>query len=191
MCSSDLQLGRLIEALFELARLESGTVAIKIEPVSIAELLQDVGMRFGLLAGAAQVKLNTLLDTSGVLVQADVALIERVISNLLENAIRHTPEHGEVRLEMIANEDLVRVRVCDTGCGIDPEQLPRIFDRFKRARTAADRERAGLGLSIVKRIIDLHAQQVRVSSEKSLGTTVEFTLARVAPRSISALAAAG
>jgi signal transduction histidine kinase len=185
------QLGRLIEALFELARLESGTVAIKIEPVSIAELLQDVGMRFRLLAEAAHVKLNTLLDTSGVLVLADVALIERVISNLLENAIRHTPESGEVRLEMIAEEGLVRVHVCDTGCGIDAEQLPRIFNRFRPARTVAERERAGLGLSIVKRIIDLHAQQVRVTSEKNLGTSVEFTLARVTPHSISALAAAG
>src|SRR5262249_20963062 len=103
--------------------------------------------------------------------------------------IRHTPEAGEVRLEMIADEGVVRVRVCDTGCGIEPEQLPGIFDRFKPART--ERERAGLGLSIVKRIIDLHAQQVAVSSERNVGTTVEFTLARVAPRSIPAMAAAG
>jgi two-component system OmpR family sensor kinase len=185
------QLGGLIEALFELARLESGTVAIKIEPVSIAELLQDIGMRFRVLAEAAHVKLSTQLDTSGVLVHADVALIERVISNLLDNAIRHTPEHGEVRLEMAAQDSTVRVRVCDNGCGIDPEQLPQIFDRFKPARAAADRERAGLGLSIVKRIIELHAQRVTVTSEKDLGTTVEFTLARVVPRQTSALAAAG
>lgn len=183
------QLGRLIEALFELARLESGTVAIKIEPVSIAELLQDIGMRFRVLAEAAHVKLSTRLDTSGVLVQADVALIERVISNLLENAIRHTPAQGEVRLEMITEDTTVHVRVCDTGCGIDPEQLPRIFDRFKPARMSADRERAGLGLSIVKRIIDLHAQRVTVKSDKHLGTTMEFTLARVALRPASGLAA--
>ena len=183
------QLGRLIEALFELARLESGSVAVKIEPVSIAELLQDIGMRFRLSAEAGQLKLSTRLDTSGVLVNADVALIERVISNLLENAIRHTAEHGEVRLEMIAEESSVRVRICDTGRGIDPEHLPRIFDRFKGTRASADRNRAGLGLPIVKRIIDLHCQRVTIASEKNVGTTVEFTLERVVPRLVSSLPA--
>jgi len=183
------QLGRLIEALFELARLESGSVAVKIEPVSIAELLQDIGMRFRLSAEAGQLKLSTRLDTSGVLVNADVALIERVISNLLENAIRHTPEHGEVRLEMVAEDSSVRVRISDTGRGIDPEHLPRIFDRFKGTRASADRNRAGLGLPIVKRIIDLHSQRVTITSEKNVGTTVEFTLARVVPRPVLSLPA--
>jgi signal transduction histidine kinase len=182
------QLGRLIEALFELARLESSSIALKLEPVSIAELLQDIGMRFRLLAQAAEVNLGTRLDTSGVLVYADVALIERVISNLLENAIRHTPARGEVRLEMLAEDAVVRVRVCDSGCGIDVDQLEHIFGRFKRARPAADRERAGLGLSIVKRIVELHSQRVTVKSEKNLGTTVEFTLERVV-RSLEPLAA--
>jgi signal transduction histidine kinase len=144
-------------------------------------------MRFRLLAEAAQLKLSTRLDTSGVLAYADVALIERVISNLLENAIRHTPEHGEVRLEMLVGNRDIRVRICDTGYGIAPEQLSRIFDRYKGTRASADRNRAGLGLPIVKRIMDLHSQRVTITSEKNLGTTVEFTLERVVPR--SALAA--
>jgi signal transduction histidine kinase len=73
------------------------------------------------------------------------------------------------------------VRVADTGSGIDAEQLPTIFDRFKRTRNSTDRERAGLGLSIVKRIIELHGQGVQVRSEKGVGTSVEFTLARLPP----------
>jgi signal transduction histidine kinase len=81
------------------------------------------------------------------------------------------------------------VRICDTGCGIDPEQLPRIFDRFKGTRASADRNRAGLGLPIVKRIIDLHSQRVTITSEKNLGTTVEFTLERVVARPATSLAA--
>ena len=173
------QLGRLVEALFELARLESGAVSVQLEPVSIAELLQDVGMRFRLLAETAHVKLVTRLDTSGILVYADVGLIERALSNLLENAIRHTPEQGEVRLEMQAEDSQVVVRVADTGCGIDTDQMPRIFDRFKPSRIPRDRDRTGLGLSIVKRIIDLHGQRVHLSSETNVGTTVEFTLDRV------------
>lgn len=183
------QLGRLVEALFELARLESGTVVPKLESVSIAELLQDVGMRFRLLSETAGVKLSTRLDTSGIMVLADVALIERVIGNLLENAVRHTPRQGEVRLEMTAEGALVCVRITDTGVGIDPEYLPRIFDRFHRVRNSLDRDRAGLGLSIVKRIIELHSQQVRVTSEKGVGTTVEFTLEQVSAGAARPLAA--
>jgi two-component system phosphate regulon sensor histidine kinase PhoR len=83
----------------------------------------------------------------------------------------------------------IRVRICDTGYGIDPRQLPRVFDRFKGPRASADHNRAGLGLPIVKRIIDLHSQRVTITSEKNLGTTVEFTLERVVPRPASSLAA--
>ena len=175
------QLGRLIDALFELARLESGTIVAKIEPVAIAELLQDIAMRFRLLAETAGVDLDPRLDRSGVLVYADIALIERAIGNLLENAIRHTPKGGTVQLEMTVDLSCVRVRVRDTGCGIEAERLAHIFDRFHRAREAADRTRAGLGLSIVKRIVELHSQQVRLTSQRGSGTTVEFTLARVSP----------
>lgn len=183
------QLGGMIDALFELARLESGAVVPKIEPVSIAELLQDVAMRFRLLAETAGVELKTRLDTSGVLVLADVALIERLIGNLLENAIRYTPKGGEVRLEMSVEPKLVGVRVVDSGSGIEPAHLPRIFDRFYRVRDAADRSRAGLGLSIVKRIVELHAQQVRLTSTKGVGTRVEFTLERAATAAALPLAA--
>ena len=183
------QLGRLIDALFELARLESGTVVPKMEPVSIAELLQDLAMRFRLLAETAGVGLKTRLDTSGVLVLADVALIERAIGNLVENAVRHTPKGGEVRLEMDVETALVRVRVSDTGRGIEPADIPQIFDRFHRVRDQTDRDRAGLGLSIVKRIITLHAEQVRLTSSVGLGTTIEFTLARAPPEPIQSLAA--
>ena len=94
-----------------------------------------------------------------------------------------------MRLEMLVEERDIRVRIRDTGCGIDPEQLARIFDRFKGTHASADRNRAGLGLPIVKRIIDLHSQQMTIRSEKNLGTTVEFTLERVLPRPASSLAA--
>ena len=183
------QLGRLIDALFELARLESGTVVPKMEPVSIAELLQDLAMRFRLLAETAGVELKTRLDTSGILVLADVALLERAIGNLVENAVRHTPKGGEVRLEMVVEAAFVRVRVADTGRGIEPAHIPQIFDRFHRGRDHTDRGRAGLGLSIVKRIIALHGQDVRLTSAVALGTTVEFTLARAPPEPIQCLAA--
>jgi signal transduction histidine kinase len=172
------QLGRLIDALFDLARLESGLVVPTLEPVSIAELLQDVALRFRIHAETRGVELRTLLDTRGVAVLADIGLIERVIGNLLDNALRHTPPTGQVRIEMSAEDTVVRIRVIDTGEGIEPADVPRIFERFYSLRDPADRTRAGLGLSIVKRIMDLHGQAVSVLSQRGVGTTVEITLQR-------------
>lgn len=181
-------LGRLIDSLFELAKLESGAIAPRMESFSIAELLQDIAMRFRLRAEKKGLELHTLLDMSGVLVIADLGLIERVVGNLLENAIRHTPRGGRVRVEMSVELAIVRVRVIDTGQGIDPEHLPRVFERFYRAPDFADRSRTGLGLAIVKRIMDLHVQCVTLLSQKDVGTTVEITLARPTESSVTALA---
>ena len=175
------QLGRLVDALFELARLESGAVVPTLEPVCIGEFLQDISVRFRLLAEAAGVALRTRLDTSGALVRADVALVERAVGNLLENAIRYTPRGGEVRLEMSLESSCARVKIVDTGIGIGPEHLPHVFDRLYRVRDRSDRSRAGLGLSIVKRIIELHSQHIHLTSSKGEGTTVEFTLEHMAP----------
>ena len=172
------QLGRLIDALFELARLESGTIVPAIEPISIAELLQDVALRFRLQAERHGVELRTLLDTRAIRVHADVGLIERAISNLLENALRHTQTGGQVRIEMSAETEAVRVRIVDTGEGISADSLPRILDRFYSLGDPKDRSRAGLGLSIVQRIMALHGQTVSVLSQRGVGTTIEITLAR-------------
>jgi len=182
------QLGRLVDALFELARLESGTVAPKVESFSIAELLQDVVQRFRVRAESQAVELRALLDTSKVTVLADIGLIERAIANLLENAISHTPAGGQVRVEMTVETGLVRVRVVDTGSGIDPEHLSHIFDRYYRAQGSTDRRHAGLGLSIVKSIMTLHSQTVTILSQKGVGTTVELTLSRISTAIVTPLA---
>jgi signal transduction histidine kinase len=172
------QLGRLIDALFDLARLESGAVIPKFEPFAVAELLQDVVLRFRIQAQERGIELQTSLDTESILALGDIGLIERVMGNLVENALRYAPAGGLVRCEISAASTLIRVRVMDTGRGIDPQHLPRIFDRFYSAPSHADRDRAGLGLAIVKRIMDLHDQSVRILSAKGAGTTVEFTLDR-------------
>jgi two-component system, OmpR family, sensor kinase len=172
------QLGKLIDALFELARLESGTVAPAVEPTAIAELLQDVAIRFRIAAEQRGVELRTLLDTRGVFVLADAGMIERVMSNLLENALRHTPRGGQARIEMGVEAALVRVRVVDTGEGIATENLPRILDRHFSLRDSKDGSRAGLGLAIVQRIMSLHGQTVSVLSQRGVGTTIEITLTR-------------
>lgn len=181
------QLGRLVDALFELARLESGTVAPQLEAFSIAELLQDIAIRFRITADRRGVALQTLLDLSGVMVMADVEQIERALGNLLENAIQHTPRGGQVRIEMATESSLLRIRVIDTGRGIEPEHLPHIFKRFYSVRDSTDRGHTGLGLAIVKRIIELHSQSVSILSKPGAGTTVEFTLQRTGAPMITAL----
>jgi signal transduction histidine kinase len=182
------QLKRLIDSLFELAKLESGAVAPRIEAFAIAELLQDIGMRFRVRAEQRGVDLRTLIDTGGVTVLADLELIERALSNLLENAIRHTPRNCQVRIEMLVEAVLVRIRVIDNGPGIEPEHLPRIFDRYYRGGGPADRNHAGLGLAIVKKIMDLHSQTVTLESREGVGTSVEITLQRPGQVGITRLA---
>ena len=172
------QLERLVDALFELAKLESGAITPKFEPFVVAELLQDVVLRFRMQSEERGVGLHALPTMDNTMALGDLELIERVLGNLLENAVRYTPVGGHVRTEMTVEPTLVRVRVIDTGSGIEPQTLPRIFDRFYSAPDHSDRDRAGLGLAIVKRIIDLHGQSVRVLSEKGSGTTVEFTLSK-------------
>jgi signal transduction histidine kinase len=184
------QLGRLIDALFDLARLESGAIIPKFEPFAVAELLQDVVLRFRIQAQRRGLELRTSLDTESILALGDIDLIERVMGNLIENALRYAPAGGVVRCEMSAASTLIRVRVMDTGRGIDPQHLPRIFDRFYSAANHTDRDRAGLGLAIVKRIMDLHDQSVRILSAKGVGTTVEFTLDR-ASRGLAASQTSG
>jgi signal transduction histidine kinase len=172
------QLGRLIDSLFELARLEAGCIVPQLESVNIAELLQDVALRFHMLATRREVELRTILDTRGTAVLADVGLIERVFGNLLDNALRHTPRGGLVRIEMTVEEQLVCVRVVDTGEGIEASDIERVFERHYSGRDPRDGTRAGLGLAIVQRIMALHDQQVRILSQRGAGTTVELTLQR-------------
>jgi hypothetical protein len=146
----------------------------------VAELLQDVALRFRIRAQEGGVELHTLLAIESVLAVADIELIERVMGNLVENALRYTPVGGHVRMEMSVEPALIRVRVIDTGSGIEARHLSRIFDRFYSAPDHSDRDQAGLGLAIVKRIMDLHGQSVRILSGTGTGTTVEFTLQRAA-----------
>ena len=98
--------------------------------------------------------------------------MERVLENLIENAIRHTPARGRVIVSVVAEEERLTVRVSDTGCGIPEEKLPFIFDRFYQA--SESREGAGLGLSIAKRILELHGASLDAQSRVNVGTTFTF-----------------
>jgi len=108
------------------------------------------------------------------LVNGDIALMERVLENLIENAIRHTPAGGRVTVMLVPESDRFAVRVVDTGHGISEEHLPHIFDRFYRASDT--KGGAGLGLAIAKRILELHGSSLVAESEIDRGTTFSFQL---------------
>jgi len=172
------RLAALVAELFELAKLEASHTQINPEPFQVAELAHDVLHKFELEAQKKRVRLVGAISPDAPFVRADIGLIERVLQNLLENALRHTPEGGEVRLSVTAGADAITIEVRDTGSGIPETEVPFIFDRFYRVDKSRNMSSGGtgLGLAITKRILDLHQSVIEVKSGSGHGSTFRFTL---------------
>jgi signal transduction histidine kinase len=172
------QLSGLVARLFDLAKLDSGQIALSPEPFALGDLVQDVVQDFELAASGKQVRLKTAIRPDLPLVIGDIGLIERVLRNLLDNALRYTAIDGTVAVSARPAGMHAIVEICDTGVGIPPEDLPRIFERFYRVEK--NRElgagHSGLGLAIVKRIIEMHDSTIAVTSEPGK-TIFRFTIA--------------
>lgn len=190
------RLGRLVGDLFELAKLDGPVDPMTHEAFALAELAQDVAQKFALHAQRRGVHIEARPcagDGGPALVRGDIGLVERALENLVENALRHTPEGGRVTLalrhEAGSSGQRLRVSVRDTGCGIAPEHLPHVFDRYFQAPRVEDgaaewagepadaaRHHAGLGLAITRRIAVLHGGEIRVDSTLGQGTEFSFDL---------------
>ncbi len=170
------RLGKLISDLFDLSRFDAKAVEARPEKFLLQELAQDVVLKFEGAAKDKGISLNLEFDKGLPFVKADVGLIERALTNLIENALRYTPSGGEVRLGLHKLSKGVSVMVEDTGQGIPPDDLPFIFERFYRAKGNDEKTGSGLGLAIVKRIIELHGKEIGVSSIPKRGTTFSFEL---------------
>ncbi len=171
------RLGNLVEELFELARLDSCESVVYSEPFSMGELVQDVAQSFELRAQQKKIRLDVNLNPQVPLVYGDIGMMQRVLENLLENGLRHTPSGGRVSINVDLDSTNVVVRVADNGCGIPEKEVPRIFERFyQHDKNASDNNSAGLGLAIVKRILELHGSVIKVRSELNRGTTFTFEL---------------
>ncbi len=170
---------RLVEELFELARLESVQTRPHPEPFHPAELVQDVVLKLRPRAESAGVKLAAELPAELPPARGELRLIERLLTNLIENAVRFTPAGGTVTVSLGAEEGGTRVSVSDTGSGIAPEDLPHIFERFYRADRSRDRSTggAGLGLAIARQIAELHGSRLEVESSPGRGSRFHFLLA--------------
>ncbi len=168
----------LVDELFELSMLDAEQVTLKPEPFSMSELAHDVVQQFGPEAERSGVRLQA--DHAGELnlVYADIALVERVLSNLIDNAIRFTPDGGTVRVESHGVNGEVVVEVADTGAGIPAEDLPHVFERFYKVDKSRSRSRggAGLGLAIASKIVGLHGRSLTVESVEGEGTKFRFSL---------------
>ncbi|WP_041522286.1 sensor histidine kinase [Gilvimarinus agarilyticus] len=174
------RLTRLVQELFELSKLDTGRTELTRETFFLAELLQDVVQKFELKAQQRDIALQADFSGKPYAVTADIALMERVFENLIENALCYTPDGGRVAVTLAAQDDAVAVAVEDTGIGVAQDKLPRIFERYYQAKGPryAQGDGTGLGLAIVKRILDLHHCEISVSSQEGRGTCFSFELPR-------------
>ncbi len=178
------RLSNLVKAMLALSHAESGQTILRRQRLDLAVLAGDIAEQFRILADEAGIHLVTALSANCE-AAVDRTQFERLVSNLLANAIKHTPAGGEIRLTLTPLTAAVELIVEDTGCGIPPEHLPHIFDRFFRVPGAsAGSERGlGLGLSFVDWIVRAHIGRIEVSSQPGRGTKFVVRLPRAEIRS--------
>jgi signal transduction histidine kinase len=176
------KLGRLVEDLFELSRIDAGALRLNLEAASLGDLISDTLSGFKYQAENRGVSLVGEVADGVDPVLANPPRLQRVLYNLVSNALRHTPADGAVFLRAEPAGGMVRVEVSDTGAGITPEDLPRVFEssfRGERSRTRTPTgDGAGLGLAIARGLIEAHGGEISVESRPGHGSRFCFTLRR-------------
>lgn len=172
------RLNQLVSDLFELSKLDAMAIQPEMEAFSMSELMQDVSMEFKHLCEENDITLSVEVPESNGMVVADIGLMQRVLENLISNAVKHTDSGGEVTIKLSSKGDSYQVVIRDTGCGISEQELPHIFERLYRAENSATSQSnsSGLGLAIVKKIIELHKSNIDVASQLGKGTVFHFDL---------------
>ena len=174
------RMGRLVSDLLDLARMESGHTTLVKETMPANPVFERMTHKFSQVAKEKQVQLNFQSQLSDdVFISMDEDRIEQVLTNLVDNAIRHTPIGGSVTVSIEQELSYAKVQVSDTGEGIPADDLPFVFERFykaDKARTRTKKVGTGLGLAIAKNIVESHGGNIRVDSELGVGTTFTFYL---------------
>ncbi|MEZ4590573.1 MAG: HAMP domain-containing sensor histidine kinase [Chloroflexota bacterium] len=173
-------LARLVTDLHTLSLADAGQLSLQMEPVDVADLLADVATSFSGQAEAQGVELGveTAVLPPNTQIQGDAGRLDQVLSNLVVNALRHTPKDGRITLSAKLVDENVQIQVTDTGEGIPEEDLPFVFERFwrgDRARTHSGGAGGGLGLAIVKQMVVAHNGRISVSSTPNQATTFTLT----------------
>jgi signal transduction histidine kinase len=168
-------LGALVDDLFELARIDAGVLTLELKEASIAGLVDSCMRGLEAEAGRRNVRLETHLDGAPP-VRCAPDKVERVLLNLLTNALRHTPSDGSIAVLVAPASDEVRVSVEDSGEGIAPDALRRVFDRFWRADPARSPGGSGLGLAIARGLVEAQGGRIWAENRASGGARISFTL---------------
>ncbi len=176
-------LNRLVGELFELSKLDARQSEPEKEPFSLIELAQDTVLDFQPRAEKQGVLLEADFSPELPFAHGDIAMIERVLTNLVENALRHTPAGGRILLQITAGENALRCEVMDSGQGIASEDLPHIFDRFYRGEKGRQHKGGtGLGLAIAQKIIEAHGGEISAASTQGEGATFCFSLPTISAK---------
>ncbi|KGR84875.1 ATP-binding protein [Lysinibacillus odysseyi] len=173
------RMGRLVTDLLDLARMESGHIRLYKDTVPIVHVLERMTQKFMQVAKEKQVSLKFVSDLpEDTIISLDEDRIEQVLTNLIDNALRHTPEEGTVTVSLTNELSYAKISVSDTGIGIPSEDLPYVFERFYKADKARTRAKGGtgLGLAIARNIVEAHEGNIKVESVEKEGTTFTFYL---------------
>lgn len=177
------QLSSLVDDLFELAQIDAGALALELRDVSLSELVETCLRGFEAEAEARRLALTARIEPALPWVRCDPERTERVLMNLLTNALQHTPSDGAVAVFVKPVGDEVEVAVEDTGAGIPPDAMRRVFDRFWRGDPArqSKRARSGLGLAIARGLVDAQSGRIWVENRPGGGARFAFTLPTTQP----------
>ena len=170
----------LVNELLELSSLESGQMPVHLSPASLSEAAREMVERFSLAAAAKGVEIRNGVSADTPSAMADRAKLDQILTNLLENALRFTPRGGRIEIAANARARWVDVSVSDTGVGISPEHLPRVFERFFKADRSRGGGGTGLGLAIAKHLAQAHGGEIRAESAEGEGSVFTVTLRRAA-----------
>ncbi|MCB0760330.1 MAG: HAMP domain-containing histidine kinase [Flavobacteriales bacterium] len=172
-----IKLKKLVNDLFELSKLEAGVVQPRLEPVNIAELVHDIASKYRLMAQDKGIHLNTIYSKELPLANADTAMIDRVLQNLVDNSLKFCEGGDTITIEIQQMEnDRLNIKVSDSGKGIAEADLPFIFDRYYKGGDHDTKNGTGLGLAISRKMIELHGSMIQVKSQLHRGTEFSFWL---------------
>ncbi|MCF6349161.1 MAG: HAMP domain-containing histidine kinase [Flavobacteriaceae bacterium] len=170
------QLTQLVSQLFEYSKLEAKQVKPQKEPFAITDLVYDIQTKYELIAKEKNINLSTEFIDQTPLVFADIGLVERAIQNLMDNALKFTPDKGKIKIIINHDNENVIIKIKDSGPGISKEDQKYIFERFRQTESKQKKSGIGLGLAIVKKIMELHETNIKIISKPNEGSTFEFYL---------------
>lgn len=174
MLSESIHLERLVSDLLDLARLQNPDFAIEMSRVDLQEIATDVTRSMRRLADPKNIELNLTSCGENFAGTGDYGRLRQMLMIVLDNAIKFSPEGGTVTFELAETENRIKVSIRDEGCGIPQDEIPHLFERFRKQRSEENKNGSGLGLAIARQIADRHGITIEVESQQNMGTTIHF-----------------